>query len=417
MQKKNSTRWNTAHALLIIACLAVALAEVAFIVRVVRQRGVFDYVGLDYRGTRAAGEAIAEHGFAAAYDLGLLEASQRRLFDRYTIESKQHGLPFYVIPAPYPPPFTLAFIPSTWLPPVPGFLAWTLIHAIILAVYQLRLAKAFGVPDPGLLIVAVSLSAPAFTNLIMGQISVWLVVFFGEALIAFDQGHRFRSGIWLGLLVCKPQVLVLIIPALALARRWRMLAGMGASVVALIVPTVVLSGDWVPMFLGGIVDFAGSTGQLMNVFPSSMTNWRAFALNATRFYPFPLVAGFSFFAILATGIAGLSCSRGLRTTDRRQSSLAWLGLAAATCAFSWHSHIHQLLLLLAPLYLVVAVWPQLRDLVAGVFLATSTLFLLAAFTLTVGHAHNLLGTTLLAGLVSISAFCSLGLRPGSKILL
>lgn len=411
MQTNSPRRTKSRRGWLIAAVSAVVLAEVAFAATVVRERGLFEYFGLDYRGSRAAGEAILEHGLGAAYNPQLLEDSQRQLFDRYTIESKRQGLPFYVVPAPYPPPFTLAFIPSTWLAPVPGFLAWTLFHAIVLALYQLRLARALGVSRPGWLILAVVLSAPAFINLIMGQFSVWLVVFFGEAVIAYDRGQRFRAGVWLGLMVCKPQVLVLIVPTLVLARRWRVILGMVASVAVLIVPTLVFAGDWVAGFVEGILSTAGSTGNVMNTFPSSMTNWRAFGFNASRLYSPSIVWGVTLVAMVATGIAGLTSFRGLRGADRRGFGLAWLGLAATTCAFSWHAHVHQLLLLVPPLYAVIAVRPWLKDAVTFSILGTSAVFMLAAFTLSIGEAHDILGLTMLACLIAVSAFCVFSLYP------
>jgi hypothetical protein len=410
MRLETPHRSEKAGGWLITWFLVVIIAEVVFLNSVVRERGLFDYIGLDYRGSRAAGEAILEHGLGAAYDSSLLEDSQRQLYDRHTIESTRYGLPFYVVPAPYPPPFTLAFVPSTWLPPVQGFVAWTLFHAVVLTLYLLRVARVFGVPRPGWLIVAVAISFPAFINFIMGQLSVWLVVFFGEALIAFEQRRHLKSGAWLGLLVCKPQVLVLIVPALALARQWKVLLGMVVSVAVLIVPTLVFGGDWGSGFIQGIFDTAGSTGRVMNTFPSSMTNWRAFALNSARIYPSSIVWAFALVAMVATGIAGLLCSAGLRTTDRRQTGLAWLGLAAATCAFSWHAHVHQILLMAPPLFVVLSIWPHLTDTVVRILLGTSAMFVLAAFTLSVGEAHDILGGTLLGCLVAVTAICALVLH-------
>ena len=47
---------------------------------------------------------------------------------------------------------------------------------------------------------------------------------------------------------------------------------------------------------------------------------------------------------------------------RRQEGVAWLGLTAAGCAFTWHAHVHMSLLLVPPLYLVLAERPALRPL-------------------------------------------------------
>jgi hypothetical protein len=395
---------------MIAAIFAVVAAEAVFLTWTVRERGLFEYIGLDYRGSRTAGEAILEHGFNAAYDPALVEDSQREIFDAYTEDSNPHRLPFYVVPAPYPPPFTLAFVPSNWFTPVPGLAAWTLFHLIVLAFYPLRLAKAFELSRPGWLIAAVVLSFPALFNFIMGQFSVWLVVFFGEALIAFDRRRDLVAGIWLGLLVCKPQTLVLLVPALLIGGRFTILAGMAISITALLVPTLLIDGAWLSKYLGGLVDAAGSTGQVMNIFPSTMTNWRAFALNAARFHPPWLAWAVAIPAMIGTGIVGLLCAVGLRTPIRLGNGFAWLGLAAATCAFSWHAHAHQTLMLVPPLFIVLASRPQLVGRATSLFLGTSALFVAAAFALGIDLAHEVLGQLLLALMIVVTAWCALELR-------
>ncbi len=60
---------------LIAAAVVVFAAEVVFVSAIIRERGLFDYVALDYRGTRTAGEAILAHGLGASYDPAQLEAS------------------------------------------------------------------------------------------------------------------------------------------------------------------------------------------------------------------------------------------------------------------------------------------------------------------------------------------------------
>ena len=391
---------------LVVLAMVVLVAEAAFVAWIIRERGLFDYVALDYRGSRTAGEAILEHGLGAPYDPSLLEDSQRRLYERYVRGAGAGALHFDIVPAPYPPPFSLVFVPSTLLPPVPGFLAWTLVHLLVLVLYQLRLARAFAVARPGWLIVAVLLSPPAFIHLVMGQISVWLMVFFGEALIAIDRGHRFRAGLWLGLMFFKPQALVLIVPALAVAGQWRMLGGMAAAVAAALAPTVVLAHGWVTAFVTGLGRFVDATGQEMNAFPTSMTTWRAFALNAARISP-PVIGWVGAVAgMVVTAATGLFCARRLRSGDRLVVGLAWLGIAAATNAFTWHAHVHQSLLLVPPLYWVVGLLPRLQEPTGAVCLALSGGFLVAVITTTVGFAHDLLGMVLLAVLATTAAGCA-----------
>ena len=114
--------------LLLIVILVLA-AETAYIVRLVQTRGIFDYIALDYRASRAAGEMLPEHGLGAPYDFDLIDARQRLLYQEFVSAEEKRRAPYYLVPVPYPPPFTLLFYPSTLLPPIAGYLAaglsWT----------------------------------------------------------------------------------------------------------------------------------------------------------------------------------------------------------------------------------------------------------------------------------------------------
>lgn len=388
----------------------VLLAEAAFLAVAVRERGLFEYVALDYRGSRTAGEAVRERGLAAAYDLAGLEPAQRQLYDRFVRVDGRGVMPFAVVPAPYPAPFTLLFVPSTLLPPVAGFLVWTLLHTAVLALYQLRLARAFDLPRPGRLTVAVLLSPPALIHLLMGQVSVWPMVFAGEALIAFTRGRQLSAGAWLGLAVLKPQALVLLVPGFALARRWQVLAGMAVMVAGLAAATLAADPDWIAGYSRHLLPFFAAEGQVMAAFPTSMSNWRAFGLNAARVVPAGLAWTLACAGMAATGAAGLACARRLTDPGRRRAGLAWLGLTAAGCALTWHAHVHMSLLLVPPLFLVLAELPALRTKVELLCLALGAGFVIAAAAFGIGRAHDLLGTAMLGLLVAASAACLVALR-------
>ncbi len=390
--------------------MVVGVAEAVFVARIIRERGLFEYVALDYRGTRTAGEAILEHGLGASFQPELLEAAQRDLYDRYVHTTGRGVLPFGIVPAPYPPPFSLIFVPSTLVDPVPGFLVWTGVHLVVLLLYQVRLSRVFRVSGPGWLIAAVMLSPPVLIHLIMGQISAWLMVFFGEAMIAFHRGHLFRAGAWLGLLAFKPQTLVLIDSR---ARRQSTVAGAWRAGSRMCIGS--RADTHRRRFVDGgvcrrppqVFRRHRNDHELVSEFDDELAGVR------TQCVTDPASdrgMGGAVVGMVVTGAAGLVCGRDLRSGGRAVEPVAWLGLAAATNAFTWHAHVHQALLLVPPVYWVVGRWPDLKEPVAAVCLGLALVFLVSAFSTNIGLAHDLLGTAFLAVLVTTAVGCAVVIR-------
>jgi hypothetical protein len=153
----------------------------------------------------------------------------------------------------------------------------------------------------------------------------------------------------------------------------------------------------------------------MNAFPSSMTTWRAFALNAGRVAP-PVIGWIAAVAgVVVTAAMGLFCARRLRSGDRLIVGLAWLGLAAANNAFTWHAHVHQSLLLVPPLFWVIGLRPEVRTPAEALCLLLAGCFLAAAFTTSVGLAHDLLGMVLLAVLAATAAGCAIAIHRRRRL--
>ncbi len=400
---------------LLFVVILVLAAETAYVVRVVQTRGIFDYIALDYRASRAAGEMLPEHGLGAPYDFELIDARQRLLYQDFVSEEQKARAPYYLVPVPYPPPFTLLFYPSTLLAPIAGYLAWALLHLAALVFCQVRLARVFGIREPSSLILAVCLSMPSFIHLMMGQISVWLLIFMSEAIIAFARGRMFRTGLFLGLLVVKPQTLPLILPALLLARRWRVLTGVAACWAVIAGLTLPFAPQWLPGFIENILRSAGSTGQDMAIFPSSMINWRAFGMFAARFLPAGLSWTVAVCGMIATALMGLACGRRLGSSHRREWSLAWLGIVSATCVFVWHSHVHLVLLVVPALYAAIPEWPKLRIAVETTMFASPLFFIPTAVVFSIGLAHDLLGQAIFILLLILCTACLVLLRRNAGV--
>jgi hypothetical protein len=208
---------------LLLAALLVPFA--VYTLASVANRGLFEYVGTDFRTMRASAEIARSISFASVYDLDEQERRQAALYERYS-----HGdwrLPLYTNPMPYAPVFVAAMLPLTELDPIHGFLLYTGASAVALVAYLRWFAGRVGLRAGVAPTVLFSLAA--YTTLLYGQVNVWLVIFVGQLLLAYQGGRPTRAGLWLGGLLLKPQLLLLLLPALLVGREWRVLGGFGLA--------------------------------------------------------------------------------------------------------------------------------------------------------------------------------------------
>lgn len=144
---------------------------------------------------------------------------------------------------PYPPPALLPADLVSHLPFEAGFLAWTLVWAV-LAVCLWRWAGL-----SWLVIMASLLSPAALWNTMLGQLGV-----IGGAILVAGllkgAARPTSAGAWLGLLACKPQTGILVPAALLGQRSWRGIYGFAGMVALLVAMTMLLFGPsvWLGYF-------------------------------------------------------------------------------------------------------------------------------------------------------------------------
>ncbi|RME36205.1 MAG: DUF2029 domain-containing protein [Thermoflexia bacterium] len=105
-----------------------------------------------------------------------------------------------------------------------------------------------------------------------GQTNGLLAVFAGEFLRAIRKGRPFQAGLWLGGLWLKPQILLLILPALLLQRQGWVLAGFGSTSLLLVGLSLLLAG---PQTLLRLISLWLAFAQgIPTIIPEVMINWR-----------------------------------------------------------------------------------------------------------------------------------------------
>ena len=155
-----------------------------------------------------------------------------RLYDTAAIaaEAKRRIAPqmeFHPARNPYGPQVALVFGPLAAVAFLPSFLLFSVISALAYTAATWVLWRhAPQLEHSGAYVVLLAASCPGLLyTLRFGQISTLTLLAPALAVAALAADRRFVAGLCLGLLAYKPQLLVVVMPTLLLARDWRCLGG------------------------------------------------------------------------------------------------------------------------------------------------------------------------------------------------
>jgi hypothetical protein len=383
------------------------------------ETGTLNGLGNDFLAFWSAGKTADLFGYQYIYDLKILAQVQYQPIRYLNISSGT----FQPIPVPYLSFFLIPFQLLSKINAQAGFWIWTALNLSVLVGYLFfflkGISKAFQLKTfPSIILVSLLLSYPVYANLVYGQVNVMLVICCGEFIRCALAGRPLASGAWLGGMLLKPQMLLLIIPALLLMKHWKMFAGFVLSAMGVLLVSVVLSG------LDGVVAmirlwFVYVPGIATNS-PNAMANWRMLATNINTWsssWVGWIPAGIGMLATLA--IWFLLCRRpsAFRTSAWVDTMMA---IFAASCAFSWHSHVHMGMVML-PFLVVFAArsLPQMRvvELDAWVFVIPAAMLLgyvisIVIFLLNGPAIENL--SNFLTGLAGLAVYMFIAIRGLKK---
>lgn len=199
------------------------------------------------------------------------------------------------------------------------------------------------------MMIGVLLSFAVIQNFYYGQVEVLLLICAGEFMRAAIKQKPFLGGLWLGFLLIKPQILVLILPALFLLKNWKTILGFLASGLGILAISFMLQG-W-QGFLSMINLWIKFVPGIASNSPETMMNWRMLGVQLNNLFSTHLG-----WIVTAVGMAGTLVMVLLLVHKKPAfGSPAWVmavfGIFAATGAFTWHSHSH-----LAMIYIPFLLW-------------------------------------------------------------
>jgi hypothetical protein len=354
-----------------LALLAIAIFYIAQFGLDVLWHNMCGHLASDYCAFWSAGHIANVYGYARVYDINLLGQIEA------SISPRPAGYAIATLPIPYLPIFFIPFQLLTNLPPLASYAVWTLIN-LAAFVWYLRffIPKTTGQQLPQALVAVSLISLPVYLNFFEGQVNLWLLVCAGEAVRASMAGREWRAGLWLAGLLLKPQLLLLIVPVLALRGVWKLIGGLAvASLGALVASWLMIGANGIRALLG---PWLGYTQGIPSSNVSVMMNWRMLGTTAAAITSpllgWVIIAGGS----LATFVAVIHLWRSRIDPQAEAYPVVWLGLLAATTLFAWHSHVHTAVILL-PLLLYLTVRETLPRHVLRLWLILPAALYVASF--------------------------------------
>lgn len=368
------------------------------------------YLGTDFRGYYASAQIALKQGFSQVYDPLLQADAQSKLIHQCPDSSSSP--PLLTVSMPYLPVFVLLFLPLPLLEFTTSFYVWSIVNLVLLLIYLLRFANKLGLHPRITPLMQWIVCLPVLANLALGQVNVFLVICLGEFILKSLQRQERAGGLWLAAMLIKPHLLIMLLPGLFVARRWKILSGFAGGTLGVAVISLLLAG-W--QGVSDSVKLAAQFAGLLIQTGPTMTNWRALALNLSLFTPGWGAWTIAVSGVLITTAATLWLWYQFPHPGIKQYLLLVNMAYAAVVTISWHAHFY-LLMGLIPVFFVLDLQDEVPVALKVIWIAgPPALFLGANFLLT-GFSRNLLGITYLVFCLGLLVWSIQKLRIGTRIL-
>jgi alpha-1,2-mannosyltransferase len=294
---------------------------------------------------------------------------------------------------PYGPQVALAFAPLAQLPFLPSLAVFSLISACFYSgAVWLLWRHAAGLHGDGRYVALVAAAYPALlVTLRFGQISTVTLVAPALVVAALAANRRFLAGMCLGVLAYKPQLLVVAVPVLVVARDWRGIMGV------VVAGAAQLTIAWAAVGAGVMEQYALTLAQVTQrpdvvmLYPENSHSLRGFL--RLLGVPPTVASAVSVACVLACAVPLARTWRGGAPPLMRVSALILL-----TLLLTPHLITYDLLLLAVPI-VAIAEWAATHTEYAGArrAMVVAVMLYCASFSPVLAeHAHIQLSTLAIA---------------------
>ena len=351
------------------------------------------YLATDFRGYYATGLIAREAGPAAVYDPGRQADAQRGLL--LDCPDGAQTPPRLEVLVPYLPVFAALFRPLPALGFSSAYALWNLVSLLALLLYLYRFSTAISGRVELLRLAQWAICFPVLANLFLGQSNAWLVIALGEFFLASRRDRPVLGGLWLAGLLLKPHLLILLLPGLLLARRWKTLLGFGLGAAIILAASLLAAGI---AGLRASLEVAGSFAAVGFSSVPEMMNARGLAFNLGRFLP--AWAAWAAAAGLLAAVAVVVLIRWRRTPQPDKSLWLMLATLAGTCVVAWHANLY-LWMILIPFLLGLDALGELPPAYLAVWAFGPAVVFFLAYLLSPGLAQPALAVAMLAANIAV----------------
>jgi hypothetical protein len=305
--------------------------------------------GRDYFAYWSAGTIADQKGYSEIYNLDSLRSVQTLKLKSLGVSKETYDYSTRIFPVAYFSAFVIPFQILSRFDLVLGYWLWAILNLIVLVGYLVFFTRKIlpnsdaKMPVLKMLILTL-LSYSVFNNFMIGQIEVFLLVCTGEFLRNALRKKPVLSGLWLGGLLIKPQVLILIIPVIFLLRNWKVFLGFAESCGMILVTSLALSGfDGLKTLVNLWTRYPVSiaTGA-----PEAMINWRMVGLNLNTLLNTSLGWIFTVLGSILTLLAVYFLIKNIPPIGSPAWAISMLGVFSATLAITWHAHQHMAMVMI-----------------------------------------------------------------------
>jgi hypothetical protein len=343
-----------------LALAGVSIATAARLVQLTlawQSPGLFSYIGYDFGNLWAQAWVFVANGMPAAYDVSTVSTLATPILDSYRqlIGQAQGNPPLEVLPGPYPPIVILLLAPTTLLPAYWAFAGWVAIDLAALGYIAWHLAQRF--PGHKVLAFLAPVSFYPLTEaLILGQPTVLLMFALFRGYLSLERGRDFRAGLWLGILLIKPQFALVLGLVLLFNHRWKSVLGFAMVGVIIAASSIVLlGGAGIQAYVSVFSMFSGFRLTPPGVLPELGITWHAFLLNIL-----PDSVSESQGRLLTVLISILTLAllpivwRGTWDTTNPRFAIQVFASMVITMLVAYHNHVHGATMLVVPAGFVLA---------------------------------------------------------------